>query len=151
MQFNPVLADFEQDLLTGALNERAFVARLQHSLRAAARAGDALAVVMAVIDGRDDESVLIDAARRVRDVMRSNEQVGRTAAWELAVFCPGSSHGQANAVRRRVHETSAQPYQIAGRIVAIPAAVACAVVDPVGEDLDALTLLSQTRTALHER
>jgi GGDEF domain-containing protein len=109
----------EQDLLTGLLHAGAFGSRVDGMLRCSSGQGMPYAVIVAELPPNADDSALIDAARRVRDVIRSRDLVARTGVAEIGVCCPGASEPEARAVARRIVETLRQPFEIAGELLGL--------------------------------
>lgn len=109
----------EQDLLTGLLHPGAFARRVDLALVQGIERGDPYAVVVAELPPNADDGVLIEAARRLRDVTRSRDLVARSATAELAICCPGATEAEARAVARRVGETLGQPFELDGSLVGL--------------------------------
>jgi GGDEF domain-containing protein len=138
----------EQDLLTGLLHGGAFIRRVDLLLPRAADLDEPLAVIVAELPPSADDGALIDAARRVRDVIRSRDLVARTGTGELAVCCPGASEPEARAVARRIAETLGQPFEVAGDLACLPVGVGLFLRDAVHEDDNAAFLLLAARAMI---
>ena len=120
------LADL--DALTGLHNRRYFHETLAREVARAHRYNRDLALVVFDLDdfkAINDEighlagdSVLADAAARVRDVVRSADIACRVGGDEFAVVLPESTLRDADQLYRRIqHAVSAQPIGEIGRIV----------------------------------
>lgn len=138
----------EQDLLTGLLHGGAFQRRVDVLLPHAAELGEPLAVVVAELPPSADDGALIDAARRVRDVIRSRDLVARTGTGELAVCCPGATEPEARAVARRIAETLGQPFEVAGELTGLGVGVGLFLRESVHPDDSAGFLLLAARAMI---
>ncbi len=133
----------EQDLLTGLLHSSAFARRIDAQLRRAQGTDESLVVVVVELPPPADDGVLIDAARRLRDVTRSCDHVARNGAGELAVFCPGATEAEGRAVARRIVEALAQPFEIDGAYLIVRVGVGLFFRDRVtADDSSAFVLLA---------
>ncbi len=133
----------EQDLLTGLLHVSAFAGRVDAVLARAIEADEPVAVVVAELPPMADDGVLIEAARRVRDVTRSRDHVARSATAELAICCPGATEAEGRAVARRVAEALAQPFELEGRYVVLGVGIGVFLREVVTEgDTSAFVLLA---------
>jgi len=133
----------EQDLLTGLLHAAAFARRVDAVLARALDADEPVAVVVAELPPMADDGVLIEAARRVRDVTRSRDHVARSGTGELAVCCPGATEAEGRAVARRIAEVLAQPFELGGDYVLMPVGVGVFLRDGVTPgDTSAFVLLA---------
>jgi diguanylate cyclase (GGDEF)-like protein len=96
------------DRLTGLLNRSAFEELVELELRRCRRAGRQLSVIVADIDGADDE-VLQLAARDILKWKRRTDSAGRIGGEELALLVPESDERGAFLVaerlRRAAHRT----------------------------------------------
>jgi GGDEF domain-containing protein len=124
----------EQDLLTGLLHGNAFGRRVDPVLRRAAERQEPYAVIVAELPPNADDGALIDAARRVRDVIRSRDLVARTGVAELGVCCPGASEPEARAVARRIAEALRQPFEIGGELLGLDVGVGAFLRETAGAD-----------------
>ena len=133
----------EQDLLTGLLHFGAFAGRVDAVLARAMQADEPVAVVVAELPPTADDGVLIEAARRVRDVTRSRDHVARSATAELAICCPGATEAEGRAVARRVAEVLAQPFELEGHYVVLGVGIGVFLREAVTEgDTSAFVLLA---------
>lgn len=140
----------EQDLLTGLLHGSAFGRRIDLLLPHAAELGEAVAVIVAELPPSADDGALIDAARRVRDVIRSRDLVARTGTGEVAVCCPGASEPEARAVARRIAEALAQPFEVAGELSCLRVGVGLFLRERVHPDDSAGFLLLAARAMIDD-
>jgi GGDEF domain-containing protein len=124
----------EQDLLTGLLHAGAFCRRVDGVLRRSTEQGEPYAVIVAELPPNADDGALIDAARRVRDVIRSRDLVARTGVAEIGVCCPGASEPEARAVARRIVETLRQPFEVGGELLGLDIGVGAFLREQGGAD-----------------
>ena len=124
----------EQDLLTGLLHGSAFGRRVDAILRRATEHQEPYAVIVAELPANADDGALIDAARRVRDVIRSRDLVARTGVAEIGVCCPGASEPEARAVARRIAEALRQPFEIGGELLGLDVGVGTFLREAAGAD-----------------
>ncbi len=126
------LADL--DALTGLHNRRYFHETLQREIDRAQRYGRRLALLVADVDGFKaindrighlaGDSVLAEAADRVRQVVRASDVPCRIGGDEFAVIAPESGSDEAQRLVLRIRQAfSARPLPHAGR-VAISAGIA---------------------------
>ncbi|HEV8685779.1 MAG TPA: sensor domain-containing diguanylate cyclase [Gaiellaceae bacterium] len=119
------LADL--DALTGLHNRRYFHETLAREVARAHRYNRNLALIVFDLDDFKaindrighlaGDSVLADAAARVRDVVRSADIACRVGGDEFGVILPESSLADADQLYRRIqHSVSAQPVSAVGRI-----------------------------------
>jgi diguanylate cyclase len=119
------LADL--DALTGLHNRRYFHETLAREVARAHRYNRNLALIVLDLDDFKaindrighlaGDSVLADAAARVRDVVRSADIGCRVGGDEFGVILPESSLADADQLYRRIqHSVSAQPVGAVGRI-----------------------------------
>lgn len=132
----------EQDLLTGLLHFGAFAGRVDAVLTRAMQADEPVAVVVAELPPTADDGVLIEAARRVRDVTRSRDHVARSATAELAICCPGATEAEGRAVARRVAEVLAQPFELEGHYVVLGVGIGVFLREVTEGDTSAFVLLA---------
>jgi two-component system, cell cycle response regulator len=120
------LADL--DALTGLHNRRYFHETLARECARAHRYNRSLALIIFDLDDFKaindrighlaGDSVLADAAARVRDVVRSADIACRVGGDEFAVILPESTTDDADQLYRRIqHSVSAHPIGAAGRLL----------------------------------
>lgn len=119
-QTNALLRDLvDQDDLTGLLNRRYFVRRLEEELARARRQGTELTLLVADLDGfkqvndkfghQVGDRVLKEFARRLRAHALGNEVVCRIGGDEFAVLAPGAGAPAAAALCERINSLAAIP------------------------------------------
>ena len=99
------------DHLTGTLTRRAVVHQLDLELRRAARDGSSIAVLLADLDHfkrvNDEyghsagDAVLLEAAARMRSVLRGHEAIGRYGGEEFLIVLPDCGPSEAASVAAR--------------------------------------------------
>jgi two-component system, cell cycle response regulator len=99
------------DHLTGTLTRRAVVHQLDLELRRAARDGSSIAVLLADLDHfkrvNDEyghsagDAVLLEAAARMRSVLRGHEAIGRYGGEEFLIVLPNCGPSEAASVAAR--------------------------------------------------
>src|SRR3954464_2726085 len=127
------------DALTGALNRRGFDERFAAELSRAARAADALGLILIDLDdfkGTNDrlghaagDEQLRWAVRTMTATLRPSDWVGRLGGDEFAVLAPGAGPAQTSALAARLHAALA---------AGAPASVGVATYPSDGFDADAL-------------
>jgi diguanylate cyclase (GGDEF)-like protein len=137
-------------------------ARWQELLRSRAERGGPnggpFAVLFVDLDGFKDvndavghargDEVLIDAAQRLRHVLRPDDVVGRLGGDEFAILLPDIGHsGEASEVANRLLETMRQPFHISERSFDLSASIGIALFPHNGQSADAL--LHQSDVALY--
>lgn len=138
----------EQDLLTGLLHAGAFARRVDVVLTQGAERAEPYAVLVCELPPPADDGVLIEAARRVRDVTRSRDLVARSGPGELAVCCAGATEPEARALARRIAETLAQPFELGGDFVGLRVGVGLFLRDEARAGDSAAFALLAARAAL---
>ena len=136
------------DALTGLANRSRFFADLEGSLGDGA-AGPLVGVLYIDLDefkpvndrlghGAGDR-VLVEVARRLRDVTRDGDLVARLGGDEFAVLCPGVRDQQVlSTVARRLADAVRRPIELAGQSVVVGATVGIAVAAPGACSIDEL-------------
>ncbi len=140
----------EQDLLTGLLHAAAFGGRVDGALQRAVAGGEPVAMIVAELPVEADDGVMVDAARRVRDVIRSADFVARTGVAEIAVCCPGATEPVVRAVVRRIVETLHQPFEIAGELTCLAIGVGAFLREEPQPDDSSGFLLVAARTTIDQ-
>ena len=146
-----------RDALTGLPNRTLILERLTHALVRRHPEGTDTYVLFVDLDGfkrvNDDfghhagDQVLIEVARRITEVVRAEDTVGRLAGDEFVVVCEALAPAAGHAVGTRVTEVLQRPYQLDGRTVRITASIGLAAVD---DDVrDAEHALAQADTAMY--
>ncbi|MDX5298147.1 MAG: diguanylate cyclase, partial [Gammaproteobacteria bacterium] len=120
------------DALTGLPNRTLFADRLTHDLAQAQRGGYAVAVVMMDLDHFKDindtwghaagDALLVEAARRLSSVLRSNDTICRIGGDEFALILPNIHVPEdVTRVADKIHEQFMQPFCLSGHDVTINA------------------------------
>jgi len=126
------------DALTGLPNRAVFGDHLARGVAKAAEQGEPIAVLCIDLDGFKavndmhghpaGDEVLIEAAHRLRGVVRGNELVARLGGDEFAVVQQGGSQPtHAGLLSERIIEALQQPFAIGGQSVRISASIGVAV------------------------
>jgi len=113
------------DALTGLPNRVLLKDRLTLALRAAARAGDPLALLAVDLDRFKEindtlghhvgDLLLIQCARRLQDCIRDSDTIARLGGDEFAVLLPPASNvARAWSVSGRIVQALQQPFEVAG-------------------------------------
>ena len=137
----------DHDELTGLLNRRGFFA----SLRATITGSNArVAVLLLDLDGFKEindalghaagDVLLRQIGVRLRAVLRGGDEIARLGGDEFAVLvdAEGTSTGDAGAIGRRVRETLAPPFEVAGLSLQVRASVGVALFPDHGTTADEL-------------
>ncbi|MCB0940307.1 MAG: EAL domain-containing protein [Mycobacterium sp.] len=122
------------DALTGLANRSLLLSRLADSLMATRRRGTQLAVLFCDLDRfkmvndsighAGGDQLLIEAARRLTQIVRENDTVARLGGDEFVVLCPDlPDRAQANALAERVRTTLSAPYFIDGKEAFVDASI----------------------------
>jgi two-component system, cell cycle response regulator len=132
------------DHLTGTLTRRAVVHQLDLELRRAARDGASIAVLLADLDHfkrvNDEhghsagDAVLLEAAARMRSVLRGHEAIGRYGGEEFLIVLPNCGPSEAASVAARASlELSTTPIEATGSMLPVTMSVGIAIA-PTGAD-----------------
>ena len=147
------------DPLTGLANRWLVLDRLHGALARAARAPGRLALFFvdldhfkAVNDSRGHkvgDGVLVEVARRLQSVARSEDTVGRLAGDEFVVICERvPDEACVTEIARRVVSTLAAPYEVTGATVRVSASVGVALAED--GSIDSSALLARADGAMYE-
>jgi len=115
-----------RDALTGLWNRGAIFEILAQEIERARRDDKLVAVIMADLDRfksvndthghKAGDTVLTEAARRLADVMRQYDTVGRYGGEEFLIVIPDCGVAQAAGIAERLREGVAQePFDVAGK------------------------------------
>lgn len=137
--------DSDQDLLTGLMSESAFVNKLSDVMASTAYAPFAVVAVGLPIA---DDGVLIDAARRLRDVTRSKDFVARIGTSEFAVCCRWATEPEGFAVARRIAEMLAQPFEIGSEWSVLNVRVGVVMREEIDAAEQAMVVIREARAAM---
>src|SRR3954469_13833623 len=132
------------DHLTGILTRRAVVNQLDLELRRAARGGGSVAVLLADLDHfkrvNDEyghsvgDAVLLEAAARMRSVLRGHEAIGRYGGEEFLTILPNCGPSEAVTVAARAClALSSTPIEAAANMLRMTMSVGIATA-PLGAD-----------------
>ncbi len=145
------------DALTGLPNRRLILDRLDQSLARHARDGRPVSVMFVDLDGfkrvNDDgghqvgDELLVGVARRLEELVRASDTVGRLAGDEFVLICEVADASAALALAERVAVTLSQPYTIRARQVRIGASVGLTL--PSGGEDDPERVLRQADAAMY--
>lgn len=122
------------DALTGLANRSLLLSRLADSLMATRRRGAQLAVLFCDLDRfkmvndsighAGGDQLLMEAARRLTQIVRENDTVARLGGDEFVVLCPDlPDRAQANALAERVRTALSAPYSIDGKEAFVDASI----------------------------
>ncbi|MET1413231.1 PAS-domain containing protein [Roseibium sp. HPY-6] len=148
------------DTLTGLANRTLFNARLDEAIDRAERYDEASDLLMIDLDrfkpvndtyGHDvGDKLLIQAAKRLKECVRSNDTVARLGGDEFAIIVqhPDGERSLATKIARRVVEKLKAPYTIDGHIIEISGSVGIASI--AENERGANTALKRADLALYE-
>ncbi len=137
------------DALTELPNRRNFTERLAHELKLAQRSKLALAVLVIGLDRFKEinelmghalgDSLLVEAAKRVQDMVRETDVAARLGGDEFAVAIP-NLHDVTDVERiaQNIIRRVAEPFQLHGENVQISASVGIALFPENAKDTEAL-------------
>ncbi len=126
------------DALTGLLNRYLLADRIEHALTRAARRDAALAVLYLDLDRfkavndtlghQAGDTLLIEAAARVNDAVRTGDTVARLGGDEFAVLCEDLiTPSVAFEIAQRIVDALSKPFTIGDSAVVVSASVGVAV------------------------
>ncbi len=122
------------DSLTQLPNRRLFIDRLRHELGVTQRAGGVLALLFIDLDRFKEvndtfghhagDRLLMEAARRMGECVRSTDTVARLSGDEFAIFLPAlTDTARIGAVARDIGEALAQPFLIGETALQVSASI----------------------------
>lgn len=136
------------DHLTGLPNRFLLEDRLQHALDRLERAGGSMALFLTDLDDFKSvndrwghpagDEVLVEAARRIRSVLRPMDTVARFGGDEFVLLCESTDQAEASELSRRLAQAFRTPFLVAGQEQALGLSVGFVVVDQAGASADAL-------------
>lgn len=146
------------DPLTGLLNRAAFTHHIDEALAQVRDSGLSCAVLFIDLDrfknindtsGHDvGDTVLVEAASRIRNSVRANDLVARLGGDEFVVYLedvPGPD--VVNQVAERILNHLRRPFQVVGQLMHLSASIGYALADPAYET--ATSLLRDADIALY--
>jgi diguanylate cyclase (GGDEF)-like protein len=139
----------EHDPLTGLPNRLLFCDRLDQTLCLADREHRQAALLFVDLDRfkaindslghAAGDQVLIQAARRMRAVVRASDTVARLGGDEFAVVLGTLEHGDdAGLVAAKLVDAFEQPFAVDGRMLSVTASIGIGLFPQDGTDVDAL-------------
>jgi diguanylate cyclase len=145
------------DALTGLPNRRLILDRLAQTLARQARDGRPVGVMFVDLDGfkrvnderghRAGDELLVGVARRLEEIVRRSDTVGRLAGDEFVLICDVADSGAALALAERVAVTLSHPYEVQGRQVRVGASVGLTL--PTGGRTDPEQVLLEADAAMY--
>ena len=145
------------DDLTGLPNRRLLLDRLEQTLARQSRDGRPVAVMFVDLDGfkrvndegghQAGDELLVLVARRLEEVVRRSDTVGRLAGDEFVLICDIDEPGAAGVLAERVAVTLSRPYEVQGRQVRIGASVGLTL--PTGEQREPEQVLLEADAAMY--
>lgn len=145
------------DPLTGLPNRRLLLDRLGRALARRGPDETRVCVMFVDLDGfkrvNDDhghqigDEVLVAVARRLEDVVRAADTVGRLAGDEFIVVCEDIGAPAAKALAHRVTAALSRPFEVAGKVVRL--AVSVGLTTPMRGIEDPEEVLVQADTAMY--
>jgi diguanylate cyclase (GGDEF)-like protein len=132
-----------RDSLTGTESRTAFTARLDHDLNRSSIGGHRVALLLASVEsctdrvtgseGDQGNHVLVTLAARFTTTLRPGDTLGRTAADEFGVICPGIADWPAlSAVLDRLRAVAGNPIQFSGKDLQATVSIGAIFADEVG-------------------
>lgn len=115
----------DRDPLTGLPDRYTFFRRLEGQIKCCGQFNDMLGIVVVNLRRFRDinreygykigDALLLEAASRIREVLRQSDTVARIGADEFALILPGLINpGHAQLAARKIEQTLSQPFQIDG-------------------------------------
>jgi diguanylate cyclase (GGDEF)-like protein/PAS domain S-box-containing protein len=145
------------DVLTGLANRSLFLDRLGHALARAVRGARPTAVLYLDLDDfkavndrlghAEGDRLLVAVGERLRSATRAGDTVARLGGDEFAVIVEETEPSEADAAARRILETLASPFILAGREVVARASVGIAI--QTADEGDADELLRRADIAMY--
>jgi diguanylate cyclase (GGDEF)-like protein len=137
------------DVLTGLLNRHLLTDRIDHAIARGQRGGDSVAVLYVDLDrfkavndthGHEaGDDLLVQAAARLVDSVRTGDTVARLGGDEFAVLCEDVSDRQSVFdIADRIIDQLSEPYELDGLLAVISASVGIAMpehADATGDEL----------------
>jgi diguanylate cyclase (GGDEF)-like protein/PAS domain S-box-containing protein len=149
------------DPLTGLPNRALLMDRMWKALTRLERHQESVAVFFVDLDGfkavndrfghQAGDSVLVEVARRLRSVVRTQDTVARLSGDEFVVLCDGLPSQVPRRIQRiadRLAEALTPPWEIEGEQVALGASIGVAVTESAAQLPE--KLLRQADTAMYE-
>lgn len=111
--------DEPHDRVTGLANRSLLLERLEHALKGAERYADAVGVIFIELAlAGDEETLVVEAAQRLRRVARESDTVARLAGGEFVIVCERlRGELEAVAIAYRARLALSQPYVVDGEQV----------------------------------
>jgi len=137
------------DPLTGLPNRRLLNERLERAAAASARSGDSVGLILLDIDRFKEvndtlghprgDALLVEVARRLKEVVRDTDTVARLGGDEFAILLP-ATHGVAEtaAIAGRVQDVFSQPFDLDGLVLHVDTSVGYAALPEHAADITSL-------------
>ena len=126
----------QHDSLTGLANGALFRSMAAHQVEVCRRTGAPLSIVFADLDGfkrvndafghECGDRLLCGVAARLKGALRASDLAARLGGDEFAVLLAGADAAAAAVTADKLAEILAQPYEIAGRTLEVPASIGVA-------------------------
>ena len=137
------------DPLTGLPNRRLLAERLERASTASARSGDSVGLILLDIDRFKEvndtlghprgDALLVEVARRLKEVVRETDTVARLGGDEFAVLLPATGGIEETAmIAGRVQDIFAQPFDLDGLILHVDTSVGYAALPEHAADVTSL-------------
>lgn len=150
--------DAAHDRLTGLLNRGAILDFLQQTLDRQARDGGSTAVLLVDLDHfksindthghLSGDAVLVEAAQRMRALLRPYDRIGRYGGEEFLVVLPASDVEQAAGVAERIRAAVAAG-PVRTPTTQLPVSASLGVAEARGEQVDMQALIASADAALY--